>query len=390
MITFSFVLLICIAMAGDRVRVSELTTPDVSLLDDRSIQSRRKATYISSFNSDWSFWCGESVYYPLMQRPFVDEFASWRGTVMQEMHDLYKRNGDVTFKVFNDWITPSSSVGRNLEVSTVSYHYVDATIQFKKAAVVGCLGACKVDIVYSFFGIDHITKSRNIARIRDNGYHLELAGDEWKKVKNPPYAGQPYLIVGQRPQQSQLLTSLVDGAQDVDGDVWDPRAQFERLVHKSVSRVVEEKKVSVAIGEIARIVKDALRVALGDLTGIIGILDAIENWMWDFQWKTAKEEEKALNYFRIGDKYHWFIAKYKTENAVCNYCLGGCGMYELRVTVDYYEMTPINRAAKAVIQKLMQIQAEQQVYGIAQKIQQSAGIQAVGPHAQVLHHAVAS
>eukprot|EP01084_Bolivina_argentea_P133354 235325_1 len=339
-------LVIASAQIITRKQLNNVHPDHVPLMHDGE-KNRHITSSVNILSKDWSF------FYPF-SATFIGHITDWQNNLMDELYGIYKREGDSTFKVFNNWINPGFcgevhlGRNRNVRVNTVNYQYIDAKIEFKKAAFLPQkLGACNVDIIYTFVGITLITNNALIERIVARGYHLEpITDSQFKEIKNPDYASQPYVQIGKNPEQVALLTSLTDNAQDVNGEIWNGKARFQELKHMSCTRSVEDQKLSVAIGEIAKITKTAIQVALGDVFGLVDILGSVENWVWSFEWKAAIDEKKTMTYHQVGNTYYWFIAFYKKEDFGCSCCLGGVGRTELGVSVDIHVLVPVNREAR--------------------------------------------
>ena len=322
----------------------------------------------SDHHMDWSFFpCVNVGLRYVKMRPYVssiymhsdpfnlylESISEWRDHLMRSLYAIYNQSGDIAFKVFKDWVLINDS-----------YLWIDAQISFKKTKN----ALTKIDVIYSFIGIKNAVHFEQLKQIQSRGYHLEIAYNDSRHQnmslslqKNPKYASHDFMIIDNAQVAPTHCNNRV---------IWNDMARFSYLSCDSFKRLVSNRRLDLAIDKIVKLTKVVLAEYLSQVP--INILNDIKNWVWSFDWNPVHTEQRTeFKFFKNNQNdYVWLMAKYRTNKRGCSCCFGLCAMHDLEIVIDCYQFKPSNHFAMEVIDKLEQLQTEQEISEILKRMKQ--------------------
>ena len=274
---------------------------------------------------------------------------------MPMLYDIHTQRGHVTFKVFKHWISANNACC-----------WIDAQILFKRTSS----ELSDIKIIYSFLVIKNAMHFHQLNEIQSMGCHIIVIYNDERHQnislsiqKNPEYAKKDYWIFEDAEKRKKTPSNNI---------IWNGLAKFKYNCYDSFCKSASSKTSKVAVNKIVKLSKIILSAYLGKTPKIFGILDAIENWVWFFDWTPAKSnclktEVKVLK--NNQSDYVWLIAKYRStaDKTGCSCC--GCWVLNrLEINIDCYQFKPINQFAMQIVDKLEQLTSEQEISEILRRM----------------------
>ena len=278
---------------------------------------------------------------------------------MNDLHQMYSCNGDLTAKVFNSWVSHI-------------YRWIDAQITFRKwgetnVLVIFCYKAYELQLLQ-----DAAANKDKLMDLTENGYYLMQCGSKLTLKQSPRYSQQPDIIF--------------------HDEIYNSCAKFHQIQHKKIHSKITETNLVQASAAIAKKVKSEFESVLQD-TEEICVFNGIEYWIRSLDWKDAEIERKGIKCDRVGDRSFALIAKYRMRrsNREAPKCCPNWKVrkYGVSIQVDFYEIIAVNGYGQDVITKLMEIRELATVFpesiGIIEKSMQNSNGTEFGPGVQTMN-----